>query len=161
MRFFAIYLRFLGVVFSAAFFFAACEWDPEYSSNYKSFAYELQGAWVPNDPEGVYTGSLKIDTDRITITGYGETQTPSGEDDNKRPFKGYTRGTALKGYSEAGPSAEESYKVGHIFIQDAGILQSGIPYTYWEEYSPSDYRRTQFLRFTFEGRVETLQKTNY
>jgi len=45
-------------------------------------------------------------------------------------------------------------------IEDGGILQTGIPYTYWEDYPPPDYKRKQFIRFTFGNRQETLQKEN-
>ena len=156
MRFF-----FACAVLSAAFFAGSCTWTGEPGGDYKFFDYKLQGTWSPNDPDGIYTGTLKIDIDRITITGYGERQTPSGEDDNKRPFKGFTKGTALKGYSEVLVSdGVREPEEGYFFIQDAGVLQSGIPYVYWEDTSPSDYRRVQFLRFNFGGREETLQKDN-
>ena len=144
----------------AAFFIVACVWEPS-DTNSNSFAYDLQGTWVSNDPS-IYSGTLVIDNNRITITGYSESQTPSGGNDDSRPFKNFTKGAALKGYSEEAPSGEVppeegTYKVGHIFIQDAGILQSGIPYTYWDDSPPPDYRKIKFLRFTFGDRVETLQ----
>jgi len=126
----------------ATFFIAACD----VISDIKSFDYTLQGTWVSND-SSKYSGSLEIDYDRITITGYSEGQTSSGEDDNRRPFKNFTKGIALKGYSEEGK----------IFIEDGGSLQEGIPYTYWEESPPPDYKKFKFLRFTFGGRVEKLQ----
>ena len=136
-------------IFTAVLSLGSCnlEYEPVATN---TFAYELQGTWIPNDPEGLYTGSLLITRDRITITGYGEKQTPQGEDDTKRPFRDFTKGVSLKGYSEEG----------HFYIQDAGFLQNGIPYNYWEETSPSDYRRIRFLRFNFGGRTETLQKTD-
>jgi len=115
--------------------------------NIKKFDNTLQGTWVSNDA-GVYSGSLKIDYDRLTINGYNEGQTPSGVNDNRRPFKTFTKGVALKGYSEDGK----------IFIEDGGSLQEGIPYTYWEQSSPPDNKKLNFLRFTFGDRVETLQK---
>ena len=137
------------------FFIISCgDLDTEAS---QSFDYDLQGTWVSNDPDPIYFGTLKIEYNRITITDYGEKQTPAHGIDEERPFKGFTKGIALKGYSEEGPSGEETYKVGHIFIEDAGILQSGIPYTFWDDYPPPDYKRKKFLRFTFGGRVETLQ----
>jgi hypothetical protein len=133
--------KFLAVLL-ACLFLSACEWDG--TSTYNTFDYNLQGTWESNDPS-VFSGTLKIETDRITITGYGENQTPAGEDDSKRPFRGFTKGTDLKGYSEEG----------HIFIEDAGLWQAGLPYTY---YTVGSYPQEKFLRFTFGSRVETLQK---
>ena len=47
------------------------------SSNIKTFYYKLQGKWESNDAaNATYSGTLVIGTDRITITGYGEKQTP-------------------------------------------------------------------------------------
>jgi len=129
-----------------ALFIMACNGTANTGGNTKIFAYELRGTWVSNDPS-VYKGTLKIDTDRITITDYSENQTPSGQDDNRRPFKNFTKNIALKGYSDGGK----------IFIEDYGMLQEGIPYTYWEE-NPSPYnKKTKFINFTFGGRDEKLQ----
>jgi hypothetical protein len=114
------------------------------TSDIKRFDDKLQGTWVSDDPS-VYNGTLVIGYDRITITGYGESQTPAvGGDDNKRPFKGFTKGVALKGYSEDGK----------LFIEDKGQLQEGVPYTYWETNSSP---KQKFLEFNFGGRDETLQ----
>ena len=129
----------------AAFFLAACYWDTE-ATNVQSFDYSLQGTWVSNDP-AVYSGTLLITNNRITITGYNEGQTPSGGNDSSRPFRSFTKGVGLKGYSEEGK----------IYIEDGGLLQEGIPYTYWEDNPPPNYAKIRFLRFTFGGRVETLQ----
>ena len=112
----------------------------------KSFDNKLQGTWVSNDP-AIYSGTLVIGSNRITITGYSEGQTPFGGNDNNRPFKDFIKGIALKGYSEEGK----------IFIEDGGLLQEGIPYTYWDDSPPPDYKKRRFLRFTFGSRVETLQ----
>jgi hypothetical protein len=112
-------------------------------SGNERFDYDLQGTWEPNDKEGIYSGTLLIDYSYITITGYGEKQTPDNHDDALRPFKNFTKGVALKGYSEEGK----------IFIYDAGILQEGIPYKYWTEKGGE-----QLLRLNFNGRPETLQK---
>jgi hypothetical protein len=109
----------------------------------KSFDYDLQGTWVSNDPS-VYSGKLVISYDRITITGYSEGQTPTEGDDSKRPFKGFSKGIALKGYSEEGK----------FFIEDSGQLQEGIPYTYQKDES---YPPKKIISFTFGGRVEKLQ----
>ena len=110
------------------------------------FDSSLQGTWGSNDP-AVYSGTLVIGYDRITIKGYNEGQTPSGGNDNNRPFKGFTKGIALKGYSEEG----------EIYIEDGGLLQEGIPYTYWDDSPPPSYMKIKFLRFTFGSRAETLQ----
>jgi hypothetical protein len=113
----------------------------------KSFDYKLQGTWVSNDTT-VYSGSLVIGNDRITITGYSQDQTPSallGGNDNERPFKSFPKGVALKGYSEEGK----------LFIENGGAGQEGIPYVYDEDKSyPPKYK---LLRFTFGGRDEILQ----
>jgi hypothetical protein len=93
----------------------------------------------------VYSGVLEIDYDRITITDYAENQTPLLGDDTKRPFKGFTTGVALKGYSQDGK----------LFIEDRGQLQQGIPYTYWEANSPPFYK---FISFTFGGDTQTLRR---
>jgi len=128
----------------AAFFIVACGNDTG-----TRFDYHLQGTWISNESDAIYSGALEITSDRITITGYGENQTPPRGDDNNRPFKGFTKGTALKGYSEEGK----------FFIEDIGMLQEGIPYTYWETDKKSDYRKQKFLSFTFGSRIETLKNS--
>ena len=138
MKFFNVLLSLLIV-----FFVTACDYNGG-TSDYKSFDYELQGTWESND-KTVYSGKLEITSFRITITGYYESQTQNqpelSKNDNKRPFKDFTKGTTLTGYSEEGK----------IFIEDGGQLQEGIPYTCWEGYSG------RFLSFDFGGRKETLQ----
>jgi len=129
----------------AAFFIIACD----ETDTSQRFASDLHGTWVSNDT-AIYSGTLIISNDRITISGYDEGQTPpplEGGNDNKRPFKDFTKGTALKGYSEEGK----------IFIEDGGMVQEGIPYIYWDDSPPPDYKKVKFLRFTFGGRVETLK----
>jgi hypothetical protein len=127
----------------------SCGYDYEPDPNTKIFDYNLQGTWKSNDYDNdVYKGTLVIGINRITINGYSENQTPFLGDDNKRPFKNFTRGIALKAYSEEG----------RIYIEDGGLLQEGIPYSYWDDYPSPDYKRVQFLRFTFGERSETLQK---
>ena len=126
-------------------FMSACVWDGT-PGDTLSFDYNLRGTWVSNDP-GIYSGALVIEYDRITITDYSESQTPSGGNDSSRPFKGFTKGIPLKGYSEEGK----------LFITDGGLLQEGIPYTYWDDSPPPEYGKIKFLRFTFGDRVETLE----
>ena len=141
MKIFAVYVSLL-----AAFFITACG-DVEARKHFDS---RLDGTWVSNDKTAIYSGILKISYDRIIINGYGEGQTPpplEGGDDNKRPFKNFTKGIALKGYSEEGK----------FFINDGGLVQEGIPYVYWDDEFPSYYKKIKLLRFTFGGRVETLE----
>jgi len=128
----------------------ACGSGPsEETGNYSRFDYNIQGIWTSNDPDSRYSGSLIFTYDRITITGYGENQTPiQGGNDMERPFRNITKNIALKGYSE-----EE-----HIFIEDGGLVLEGIPYTYWYDNPPPDFKRVEFLRFIFGGRQETLRK---
>ena len=108
------------------------------SGNYKSFSYDLRGTWVSNET-GLYSGSLKIDVNTITIDGYGENWTTLVGDDNKRPFKDFPKRVPLKGYSEEGK----------IFIEYGGTVQDGIPYIYPDKY--------KLLEFTFGGKKEILQ----
>jgi hypothetical protein len=83
------------------------------------------------------------------LTGYSETQTPTpGGNNTERPFRNITKNTPLEGYTGEGK----------IFITDAGIVQEGIPYTYWYDNLPPDFKRTEFLRFTFGDKQETLRK---
>jgi hypothetical protein len=96
-------------------------------SDYNKFDYNLQGTWVQNEP-GNYTGELIIDYDSITIYGYFDNQTPWWGNDDERPFKGFTKGVALKGYSEEGS----------IYIEDRGSLQEGISYTYYTGKNTAD-----------------------
>ena len=147
----------LIAAFTLAFLLSACDWEWENVAT-DSFVYELRGIWVSNDPS-VYSGVLEIDYNRITISGYGENQTPKpGGDDTRRPFGDYIKGIALKGNSEEEVKTNGNIR-GQIFIKDAGILQEGISYTYWYDNPPPDYKRIHLLRFTFGGRQETLQRT--
>ena len=143
------------IILLFGFFASACDMDFDSasgsgtsSSNSKFFVHDLRGTWKTNNPDDLYSGSLKIDMDRITITGYGETQTPPGESHDRRPFKDFTKGTALKGYSEDGK----------IFIEDGALGLNGLPYTYWYDRPPPDFVRIYFLSFNFGGRTETLRK---
>jgi len=136
-----------GALILAALLTASCEWEPLPADDFV-FDTKLRGTWESNDPS-VYSGKLVIEYKSITISGFFESQTPfPGGDDERRPFKGFTRGVPLKGYSE------EEY----IFIEDGGVLQDAIPYTYWEGPYQSGYTRQYFLRFTFGDRQETLVK---
>jgi len=146
-------------VLLTALFVVACDWEGiPGARDYNNFAYDLQGTWVSNDPS-VYSGTIKIDYNRITISGYSESQTPRPfGNDNQRPFKDFTKGMPLKGYSEEGSIQEGNSFKGNIFIEDGG-LQKSIPYTYWENSFSPDYIQRQFLYFNFGDRQETLVKT--
>jgi len=138
-------------------FLSACDLEMENNDN-NSFASHLRGEWVSND-SSVYSGTLEIAFDRMTIRGYEEGQTPAlGGNDNQRPFRNFIKGIALKGYSEEQPETN-GFIVGFIFIEDAGLLQEGISYTYWYDNPPPNFRRVHFLRFGFGGRQETLLRT--
>jgi len=116
---------------------------------YKGFDYDLQGTWETNST-GEYSGSLKISSDTITISGYApNTMYEYTNGTGQRPFKDFTKNTPLEGYTEEGK----------IFIKDAGIIQEGLPYVYYlGAYSYSENEQAQFLRFNFGGREETLRK---
>ena len=124
------------------FFVFSCNLDV---GDIKSFDYELQGTWVTNVSSDTYQGGLYITYDTIKITGYGEDQTPETGDDDTRPFRDFTKNAAFKGYSEDGK----------IFIEDSGLLQSGIPYIF---YKSAEYPPVEFIRFTFGGKDQILRK---
>jgi hypothetical protein len=138
--------NFLILAIITIFFTAACGSDRDREPT-KRFEHDLQGQWLSTDPS-VYSGVLEIDFNRITISGYSESQTPILGNDQQRPFRNFTKGIPLKGYSEEG----------YIYIEDAGTWDS-IPYHYWETTSQT-YERIRFLRFTFGDRNETLMRQN-
>jgi len=138
-RFFAI-----CIILLSSLFITACnlEYEP---GNYRSFDYKLRGTWVSNET-GLYSGSLKIDYDTITIDGYGEDWTSLVGDDSRRPFKDFPKRVPLKGYSENG----------EIFIEYGGAVPDGIPYLYTE--TGSYQNKYKLLEFSFGGRKEILQQ---
>ena len=149
--------RFLAacIVFVSVFFISSCTYEG--SSEGDFFTSKLRGTWVSHDPDAVYQGRLVIDYNRITISGYGSNQTPwFGGNDDERPFRDFTRDAVLKGYSEKSVNEEltGSSEEGYIYIEDAGKLQDGILYLYYE-----DQAHNKFLRFTFGDRDETLRYT--
>jgi hypothetical protein len=141
----------------AALFAAACGPEPETTSNSK-----LQGTWVSNDPY-IYSGTLKITNDRITIDGYYADQTPSRGDDNKRPFKDFTKRAGLKWRSEVTTQRKYSME-GIIYITDRGKEQEGISFYYYEGdlWDDGSYTKKadKFLCFTFGDREEILENSN-
>jgi hypothetical protein len=111
---------------------------------FKSFEYKLRGTWFSND-SGLYSGTLKIDSDTIIIDGYGEDWTSMVGDDSRRPFKDFPKRVPLTGYSEEG----------QIFIKYGEAAPNGIPYIYTEVGTyPQKYK---LLEFSFGGRKEILQ----
>jgi len=122
----------------SVFFVFSCSSE---QSDIQRFDRNLQGVWYSND-ESVYYGGLIIDYNRITILDYAEIQTPPLGDDTRRPFRDFTKGTPLTGYTEDDI----------MFIRDAGEWHE-VKYVYYVENSGRD----RFLRFTFGGRIETLR----
>ena len=134
---------FIFIVFAVFLLYSCGESDPDRPDR-QSFDWDLRGTWVSNDPS-VYDGELVIDYNSIIIWDYLESQTPENGDDTRRPFRDFTRGAQLTGFSQ-----NDS-----IFIRDAGVWQKGIPYTY---YHTEGYPRIYFLRLTFGDRIEILRK---
>jgi len=114
------------------------------TGDYKFFDNRLRGMWVSKET-GLYSGSLKIDSDTITIDGYGEDWTSLVGDDSKRPFKDFPKRVPFKAYSEEGK----------IFIEYGGSAQDGIPYVYTE--LGTYQQKYKLLEFSFGGRKEILQ----
>jgi len=153
------FLTFLFSLLIAPFslLIAACDYENTGggTGNYQRFDWDIQGTWKTNESESRYIGTLEITYNRITITGYSETQTPaSGGNDQERPFRNITKNTAMEGYTEE--QEETGQKI--ILIKDAATWQEAIPYTYWYTNPPPDFKKAEFLRFTFGGRQETLRK---
>jgi hypothetical protein len=104
---------------------------------------KLRGTWESTDSE-LYSGTLVIDWDTITISGYGESQTPptwQGGDDSKRPFRDFAKNVPLSCYTEDG----------NLFITTAVDTKS-VPYRY------STSGLDKYLLFNFGGRDEALKK---
>jgi hypothetical protein len=152
LKFFAIIIILLSTLF-----FSTCG-ELMTDGKYKSFDRKLRGTWVSNDP-GLYSGTLKITSDTITIDGYGEDKTSLLGDDSKRPFKDFPRRKDITGYSEI-VSVKENSEEGTIFIMYGETAENGIPYIYTQggKY-PNEFK---LLEFTFGGRKEILESTmNY
>jgi hypothetical protein len=143
-RFFFLHLALFSLI---ALCLCCCDTLYSHPENRNTFSNDLRGKWVSNKTDEysvVYSGTLVIDYETITIDGYGEDWLSVVGDDSKRPFVGFPRGAALKGYSEEGK----------IFITNYANGQNGIPYMYSEEGSYPD--RKKFLLFDFGGRPEIL-----
>jgi hypothetical protein len=105
---------------------------------------KLRGTWE-STATSLYSGSLLIGMDTITITGDLESQTPpewNGGDDAKRPFSNIAKNAPYPCYTEEGT----------LFIETVGAVR-GFPFVY----STSGTER--YLRFTFGGREEALKRT--
>ena len=156
--FFSIYtILFLLLISLSSFLIVSCDYEPTEggTGNYQRFDWDLHGTWITNESASRYTGTLVIDYSRITITGYSETQTPTpGGNDTERPFRNFTKGIALEGYTEEQETTGEKV----MLIKDAGTWQEPITYLYWSDHPPPDFKTIEFLRFTFGGRQETLRK---
>ena len=138
---------FWTVAISAVLLLSSCifiEGDDS-TSLLDNFDFNLQGTWVSNDTSK-YSGVLTITYNKITIEGYKESQTQQGDNVAHHPFKNFTKGTQLSGYS----------KEGNFYIEDKGEWQTGIPYIYYESGGIID--KDKFLCFNFGGRDEVLKK---
>jgi hypothetical protein len=103
--------------------FSSC--DGEDGDNSGFFDSRLRGTWSyfeeaqdwPWDNDR--SGSLVITMDSIKITG------------DIKPLDGFTKDTALKGYSEK-TSSNSDRTLGSLFIQDRGTWQDGVPFNLWD-----------------------------
>jgi hypothetical protein len=140
--------KWLPGVLAAALLLAAagCDGSGGIGGNYttKFTDTRLRGTWESTDTS-LYSGSLLIGMDTITVTGYGEAQTPpawDGGDDAKRPFRNFAKNAPYPCYTEDGK----------LFIETAGDVP-GFPFVY------STSGMDRYLRFTFGGRDEALKRT--
>ena len=143
------YMKFLAfcAILPAAFLITACEWNND-NSNHRWFAWYLQGTWVPNEPQPIYSGTLVITFDRITITGFGPN--PDLPNNPYRPFRDFPKGAAMSGFSEG--ARVNGYTRGHIFIEDGGLRQ--VPYLY----RYADDGRVHLLNLYFGGTVTIFER---
>jgi len=131
------------IILLSALFICSCD-GLMTTGDFKSFDYKLRGTWVSNDA-GLYSGTLTITSETITIDGYGEDWSSLVGDDSKRPFKDFPKRVPLNGYSEEG----------QIFIKYGEAALNVIPYIYTEVGTyPQKYK---LLEFSFGGRKEILQ----
>jgi hypothetical protein len=135
-------VRKLFFVFAVIVVFSGCDFNFISGEGTNSFEYKLRGKWESVD-KSVYSGTLKIDYSTIEISGFLESQTPRGQNDEKRPFRDITnKGVKLEGYSQDD----------QFFIKEFGALKEGILYEYDINYGEES------LRFDFGGRYETMRK---
>ena len=143
---------FLHASFFICILLCICSCDTQSSSqtgSHKSFVYHLWGTWESNQTEMspvLYSGTLKIDSDTITIDGYGEEWVSLVVDDSKRPFRDFPKGVPLKGYSQDNK----------IYIEFPTSMQTEFPYSLTEtDVYPN---KVILLGFTFGERPETLKR---
>jgi hypothetical protein len=135
--------RLRGLLAAALLLAAGCDVDGGNGNN-KFVDSKLRGTWESTD-ESLYSGALVIGFDAITITGYGNLQTPpiySGGDDDQRLFRNLAKNAPHPCYTEDGT----------LFIETVGAVP-GFPYVY--STSGSD----RYLRFPFGEREEVLKRT--
>jgi hypothetical protein len=131
----------------ACVFALSCHND-SHQSDAKSFDSKLRGKWEANTVSE-YSGTLTIDYDTITISGYlvkkttsaGSSTPPPGTDE--RLLSDIPRDKLIKGYSQDGK----------IFI-DFGSGLNGIPYKYTE--TAGTYPYNKVLALTISGSEEIL-----
>jgi hypothetical protein len=89
------------------------------------FDYDLRGTWSYFEEakdwpwDDSRSGTLVITIDSIKISG------------DIKPLNGFTKDSALKGYSEK-PSGNREQTLGNLFIQDRGTWQEGVAFNLWE-----------------------------
>jgi hypothetical protein len=125
----------------------SCDGDTGDNSGF--FDRDLRGTWAYVEEadtgwpwnEG-RSGSLVITMDSIKISG------------DIKPLNGFTKDTALKGYSEKTSSNSEQ-TLGNLFIQDRGIWQDGVPFNLWQTAG-----NEQVLTIGTGRETETLKRQN-
>jgi hypothetical protein len=155
IKYFVLYV-FIAVISVSQ---TACDGDWNDDSG-DIFVDELRGTWYTNDYyNSKYYGSLEINKYSITISGFGENQTESEDDENQRPFKDFIKNLPVEGYSTEETKTSNRIE-GQIFIKDGGVFpEEGISYEYWKTTISSSNRKTNhFLRFYFGGKSQTLVK---
>jgi hypothetical protein len=121
----------------------SCDGDEGDNSGF--FDSRLRGTWSYVDEGDTdwswddRSGSLVITMDSITITG------------DIKPLSGFTKDTALKGYSEKTSSNSER-TLGSLFIQDKGTWQDGVPFNLWQTAN-----NEQVLTIGTDSETETLK----
>jgi hypothetical protein len=130
-----------GLLATALLLISSCD---IVGSSSKFVDSKLRGTWESTDAS-LYSGRLVIGFDTITISGYGESQTPpewNGGDDAKRPFRNIARNAPY-------PCCTED---GKLFIETFGGVPE-FPYVYFASSAE------RYLRFSFGGREEALKRT--
>jgi len=121
---------------------------------YDSIHYDLQGTWESYD-KSIYSGTLVIEYNKMTITGYSEGQVPAqGGNAAQLPFSGFSKGVPLTAYTEGHTRGNTARAV--FYIMNRG---TSVPVEYvYTKYTTSSYSYIERLVFTFAGREEELEK---